>query len=57
LTLDYYTIDYALMAAAWLTSDGDVNYNRVCELSGDTTINAADLSMLVDMWLENPQSP
>ena len=45
-------VDFSIMSRSWLTSDGDANYNSVCELSGDTTINAMDLIVLTENWLE-----
>ena len=47
--------DFAVMLMGWQAVDGDTNYNSVCELSGDNMIDAADLAMLVERWLEGPQ--
>ena len=47
--------DIAIMSAAWDTTYGDANYNRICELSGDTTVDDSDLAELAYMWLEGPQ--
>ena len=46
--------DLAVMAAAWMSIEGDANYNSVCELSGDTAIDSADLTVLSEMWLVGP---
>ena len=46
--------DVAVLSCTWLASDGDANYNSVCELSGDTTVDDDDLAEMVSMWLEGP---
>lgn len=46
--------DFAIMSATWQASNGDGNYNSVCELSGDTIIDVADLAELTGMWLAGP---
>lgn len=43
--------DIAVMGLAWLSSEGDLDYNPVYELSGDTSIDEADLAELVSSWL------
>jgi len=47
--------DFAVMLMGWQAVDGDLNFNSVCELSGDDTIDESDLAELVGMWLEGPQ--
>jgi hypothetical protein len=49
--------DFAIMAAAWLTSPGDADYNSVCELTGDDVIDVADLAALARQWLMGRQWP
>jgi len=46
--------DFAVFALAWLTEDGDLNYNSLCDISvpADSTIDEIDLSIFVDNWLE-----
>ncbi len=46
--------DFAAVATAWLTIDGDENYNSVCDLSTDNAIDEADLAVLAEMWLKGP---
>jgi len=46
--------DVAIMGLAWFSSDGDGNFNSVCELSGDWFIDEADLAELGAMWLAGP---
>jgi hypothetical protein len=48
-------LDLGLMAQAWITNSEDLNYNSICELSGDTAIDTADLNELANMWLKGPQ--
>ena len=49
-TVDLY--DFAIMSKAWLTNDGDANYNSICDLSTDNIIDEVDLAFLADMWLQ-----
>ena len=39
---------------AWLTQDGDVDYNPICDISEtiDEKINLADYLVLASEWLE-----
>ena len=48
--------DFAVMSAAWGTSQGDANYNSICELSGDTTINVEDLTIFAQHWLQEQET-
>lgn len=43
--------DYAWLAAAWQTSIGQANWNAVCDLSADETVDEEDLLLFVDNWL------
>jgi formylglycine-generating enzyme required for sulfatase activity len=43
--------DFMLMSAAWSTSVGDTNYNPACDLSGNQTIDLADLVALTEDWI------
>ena len=49
--------DFAIMAIAWQATDSDTNYNRICELTGDSTIDEADLAVLAGLWLQGPLFP
>jgi hypothetical protein len=42
--------DFAVLSSAWGTSPGHANYNSACNLSGDTTIDIADLMSLAENW-------
>lgn len=42
--------DFAALSSAWGTSPGHANYNSACNLSGDTTIDVADLMALAENW-------
>jgi hypothetical protein len=45
-------IDYAIFAAAWQTSQGDPNYNSLCNLAADNnTIDYNDLRVFCADWL------
>lgn len=46
--------DIAVMALTWYSSDGDTNFNSVCELSGDWTIDEEDLAQIIAAWLAGP---
>jgi len=45
--------DFAVMAAAWLTKDGQGRYNPACDISipPDGSIDMLDLLVFVDNWL------
>ena len=46
--------DFAVLALAWLTSDGQVGYNSACDISipVDGYIDWLDLVILTEYWLE-----
>jgi len=44
--------DLAIMSAAWQTNQGEDNYNSICNLSGETTIDTEDLAVLIGNWLQ-----
>jgi len=46
--------DFAEMAAAWLSEQGDENWNPVCDISNnpDNIIDMSDLVILSSSWLE-----
>jgi alpha-L-arabinofuranosidase len=46
--------DYAIFAAAWLTSYGDSGFNDICDFSDDNIINALDLRFFAEDWLRWP---
>ena len=45
--------DYAIFALAWLSSEGDANWNPACDLagSGDGVIDILDLAVFLENWL------
>jgi hypothetical protein len=45
--------DFAVFALAWLTEDGDLNYNSICGISipADSFIDELDLNIFVKNWL------
>lgn len=43
--------DFAIFAKAWMTSLGDPNYNAICDLTGDDTVNFDDLIIFLENWL------
>jgi len=45
--------DFAVLASAWLTENGEPNYNSKCDISepNDGVINEKDLAMFADFWL------
>ena len=45
--------DFAIMAAAWLSDDTpSENWNPACDLDGSGVIDAGDLMMFTEYWLE-----
>lgn len=46
-------VDFAIFASAWLTEDGDTEWNPDCDISDpiDGIIDELDLAVLVDNWL------
>ncbi len=56
LNLDEYVDfkDFAVLARAWRTTAGQVNWNSICDISApaDGVINIMDLTVLADNWLE-----
>ncbi|MBN2842732.1 MAG: hypothetical protein JXM68_06555 [Sedimentisphaerales bacterium] len=45
--------DFAIMAKAWLSSDGSDNWNQICDIStpANGNIDIADLAELAGQWL------
>ena len=45
--------DFAILALAWLTEAGDVQWNPTCDISvpNDSSINMPDLHVFVENWL------
>jgi len=43
--------DFTILAAAWLTVDGQARYNPACDISPDGSINMQDLLVFIDNWL------
>jgi hypothetical protein len=45
--------DFAVFGSAWLAGEGDDNWNQAYNLeAGDKVVNALDLAVLVEHWLE-----
>lgn len=46
--------DFAVLASAWLSSQGDDNWNPACDISqpSDNVINELDLAVFADNWLK-----
>jgi len=44
-------LDYAVLASAWQTTPADGNYNDICDLVDDNSIDHADLALFVEDWL------
>jgi hypothetical protein len=44
-------IDYATVAAAWMTDSGDGNYDEDCDLEDDNSIDISDLALFCEDWL------
>ncbi len=44
-------IDFNDLASAWLTEDGDGNWNATCDLEEDDTIDISDLDLFAYDWL------
>jgi len=44
-------LDYTELAAAWGSSLGQPNFNNICDLHDNDTIDWADLSLFCDDWL------
>jgi len=46
--------DFAVLASAWHSRDGDENWNRHCDISepNDNVIDEYDLAVFADSWLE-----
>ena len=45
--------DFAVLASAWLTQNGDADYNSKCDLSdpNDGMIDEKDLAVFIEFWL------
>lgn len=44
-------LDYALFANAWQTTLGDPDYNDICDLANNNSIDYNDLAFFTDDWL------
>ncbi|MBN1766640.1 MAG: hypothetical protein JW860_15400 [Sedimentisphaerales bacterium] len=44
--------DFTAIASAWLSSDGWPNWNDLCDLYDDDTIDILDLTLFANEWLE-----
>ena len=51
--------DFAVLAAAWLSREGDSNYNYYCDISipADNLIDGRDPAVLVVNWLKGTHMP
>ena len=43
--------DFAILSAAWMAVEGEVNWNWECDLYSDGVIDTADLDIFVTNWL------
>jgi subtilisin family serine protease len=46
-------VDFAILAWAWLTEDGEAGWNPDCDISipADSSVNMPDLAVFVEYWL------
>jgi subtilisin family serine protease len=46
-------VDFAILASAWLTEDGEAGWNPDCDISipADNSVNMLDLAVFVEYWL------
>jgi hypothetical protein len=53
--VDY--LDFAVLALAWLSHNGDSNWNPVCDISepNDNVIDELDLTKMAETWLMKQQ--
>jgi hypothetical protein len=51
--------DFAVLAAAWMSSEGNDQFNALCDigLPADGVIDANDLGVLLDGWLSGKEPP
>ncbi|RKY05295.1 MAG: hypothetical protein DRP66_10695, partial [Planctomycetota bacterium] len=49
--------DISVTAQAWLSTQGQANYNIVCDLYSDNTINMPDFAVTAGRWLSDPSAP
>ena len=53
-------VDFAVIAAAWLSEPGDTEWNSICDISDppDDIIDLFDISVFVEQWLwQAPPAP
>ena len=43
--------DYVILADAWMTGEGDSNYNDICDLQDNNSIDFNDLALFSQDWL------
>jgi hypothetical protein len=44
-------IDFSILAAAWGSESGNIDYNEKCDLEDDNVIDTKDLGLFCDEWL------
>jgi len=49
-------LDYAELAAAWLSNPISPDYNDICDQDGNDIVNIADFAILADTWLSDGYS-
>ena len=49
---DISNVDYVMMAHAWLTEEGDSDWDPRCDINGDGNISGADRVLLAVNWLK-----
>jgi parallel beta-helix repeat protein len=47
------SLDFATFGQAWLSSQGDDNFNQACDLDGTGQIDIDDLMLFADQWLSS----
>ena len=49
-------MDFAILASSWLSAEGQINWNRMCNIAPSIEIiNLADIAVFADYWLERTQ--
>ena len=50
-------VDFAVLAASWLTQAGDLSYDVDCDLDNSGEVDIDDLLLLADDWLSGATAP
>jgi len=49
--------DFSVISQAWQSTQGQANYNIVCDLYVDNTIDISDLAVVAGHWMSVPSAP